>query len=147
MRVYLLDINLLVALLWANHEQHEAAADWFRAHRQSVWATCPLTQAGFVRISSNPRVFPDTPAPLKALEILETNLRHPRHRFWKDDISFADAVAPLAGRFAGHQQTTDAYLLGLAIHKTGVLATFDESIAALLEPRALNVKFLEIIRA
>jgi toxin-antitoxin system PIN domain toxin len=147
MSVYLLDINVLVALLWANHEQHEAAAAWFGAHQRSGWATCPLTQAGFVRVSSNPRVFPDAPAPAKVLEILETNLTHSTHHFWKDDISFADAVLPLASRFTGHQQAMDAYLLGLAIHKSGVLATFDESIAALMEPRSPHAKALNILRA
>ncbi|MCI0422491.1 MAG: VapC toxin family PIN domain ribonuclease [Acidobacteria bacterium] len=113
MSVYLLDINVLVALSWANHEQHEAASSWFRTHQRSGWATCPLTQAGFVRVSSNPRVVPDAPPPAKALEILETNLSHPAHRFWKLDIGLSDAVSPFADRFAGHQQTTDAYLLGL----------------------------------
>jgi len=147
MSVYLLDINVLVALSWANHEQHEAASSWFRTHQRSGWATCPLTQAGFVRVSSNPRVFPDAPPPAKVLEILETNLSHPAHRFWKLDIGLGDAVSPFADRFAGHQQTTDAYLLGLAIHKSGILASFDSSIAALLEPRSPHLKALEILQA
>jgi hypothetical protein len=53
-------------------------------------------------------------------KILERNLGHPSHRFWKMDIGLSDAVSPFADRFAGHQQTTDAYLLGLAIHKSGI---------------------------
>jgi toxin-antitoxin system PIN domain toxin len=137
MRVCLLDINVLVALLWTNHEQHQAAGDWFESHQRAGWATCPLTQAGFVRISSNPRIFPDAPPPAKALEILKANLDHPSHHFWKDEISLAQAIAPFAGRFSGHQQTTDAYLFGLAIHKRGVLATFDTGIAALVEENSV----------
>ncbi|MBM3790524.1 MAG: VapC toxin family PIN domain ribonuclease [Acidobacteria bacterium] len=146
MRVYLLDINLLVALLWTNHEQHEAAGIWFR-QRRSEWSTCPLTQAGFVRVSSNPRVFPEAPSPGKALEVLEANLRHPRHRFWEDDISFAEAVAPFSGLLTGHQQVTDAYLLGLAVRKGGILATFDAGIAALVETESSCAKSVEILRA
>ncbi len=145
MRVCLLDINLLVALLWANHEQHEQAVDWFQSRRRTAWATCPLTQAGFVRISSNPIILPDAPSPLKAMEALEANLRHPRHRFWEDDIPFADAVAPFGGLFRGHQQATDAYLLGLAIRKGGVLATFDAGIAALLGPQSPYGGSLEVL--
>jgi uncharacterized protein len=143
--IHLLDINLLVALLWTNHEQHEAARAWFQAQRRFEWATCPFTQAGFVRVSSNPRVFPDAPSPGKAIEVLEANLRHPGHRFWEDDMSFAEAVAPIADLLTGHQQVTDAYLLGLAIRKKGILATFDASIAALVEPGSSNSRSLEIL--
>jgi toxin-antitoxin system PIN domain toxin len=147
MNVYLLDINLLVALLWTNHEQHEAAGNWFRAQRTSEWATCPITQAGFVRVSSNPRVFPDAPSPGKALEVLEENLRHPRHRFWKDDISYAEAVAPIAGLLTGYLQVTDAYLLGLAIRKGGMLATFDAGIAALASAKSDLRRSIQILKA
>jgi toxin-antitoxin system PIN domain toxin len=147
MNVFLLDTNVLVALLWANHEQHNAATIWFRKHQQGRWATCPLTQAGFVRISSNPRVFSDAPSPAKAIELLEANLRHPRHCFWKDEIPFALSVACFGSRFAGHQQATDAYLFGLAIHEGGSLATFDTSIAALVEPESKYLKSLEILSA
>jgi hypothetical protein len=142
MSVQLLDVNLLVALFWTNHEQHGAARKWFQS-LQGGWATCPLTQAGFVRISSNPRIFPDAPTPARAVELLTANLRHPRHRFWKDDLTFADAVAPFGGRVAGHQQTTDAYLFGLALHRKGVLATFDAGLAALADAR--QQRFLNIL--
>ncbi|NWG14139.1 MAG: PIN domain-containing protein [Acidobacteria bacterium] len=147
MNVFLLDTNLLVALLWTNHEQHEAARYWFRSQRRSEWATCPFTQAGFVRISSNPRVFPEAPSPAKAIEVLEANLRHPRHRFWEDDVSFAQAVAPFAGLLRGYQQVTDAYLLGLAMHRGGILATFDASIANLVGPKSSFSGSVEILKS
>jgi uncharacterized protein len=143
--VHLLDINLLVALLWTNHEQHAAARKWFHSHQSAGWATCPLTQAGFVRISSNPRVFPDAPTPVKAAEVLAANLKHPRHQFWKDDLAFAEAIAPFAGRFTGHQQTTDAYLFGLAFRKRGVLASFDAGLTALADTQ--QRRFLSILAA
>ena len=144
MKVCLLDVNTLVALLWTNHEQHEAACAWFLAHQRGGWATCPLTQTGFIRVSSNPRVFPDAPSPGKAAEILAANLAHANHHFWKDEIPFTRAVAPFGARLSGHQQVTDAYLLGLAIHKRGVLATFDAAIGALLDPKS-QANSLEII--
>jgi toxin-antitoxin system PIN domain toxin len=145
MNVFLLDINVLVALLWANHEQNDAAMSWFGRHRQGRWATCPLTQAGFVRISSNPRVFPDAPPPAKAIELLAANLRHPGHCFWRDEIPFDKAVACFGDRFTGHQQVSDAYLFGLAIYKGGCLATFDSSITALVEPESRYLQSLEIL--
>jgi toxin-antitoxin system PIN domain toxin len=145
--VRLLDINVLVALLWTNHEHHRSASDWFKVHQRPGWATCPFTQAGFVRISSNPRVFRDAPGPCRAVEILEANLEHPAHRFFRDDIPFSKAVAPFGDRLRGHQQSTDAYLFGLAIHKRAILVTFDASIAALVGEGSLHRKSLEILRA
>jgi len=144
MTAHLLDINVLVALLWTNHEQHAAARKWFQSH-QGRWATCPLTQAGFVRISSNPRVFPDAPSVARAVEVLAANLKHPRHQFWEYDLSFEDACAPFAGRVGGHQQTTDAYLFGLALRRKGVLATFDSAVTSLADSR--QQRFLHILAA
>jgi predicted nucleic acid-binding protein len=71
-------------------------------------------------------------------------LGHPNHHFWKDEIPFTRAVAPFEARLLGHQQITDAYLLGLAIHKRGALATFDAAIAALIDPES-QADPLEII--
>jgi predicted nucleic acid-binding protein len=49
-----LDINLLIALLWSHHEHHRVARRWFQDVRR--FATCPLTQLGFVQVSSNPAI-------------------------------------------------------------------------------------------
>ncbi len=141
------DINVLGALLWTNHEQHQAAIGWFGRNQQNGWATCPLTQAGFVRVSSNPRVFSAAPSPVKAVETLTVNLKHPTHRFLKDDMPFSEAVKPFAERFSGHQQTTDAYLFGLAVHKRLVLATFDKSLAALAGENSILLESIEILSA
>jgi len=145
--VHLLDINVLVALLWTNHEQHAAANRWFRRHQKNGWATCPMTQAGFVRVSSNPRVFAAAPTPAKAAEILESNLTHATHRFLGDDVRFSEAIAPFADRLLGHQQTTDAYLFGLAVHHGAVLTTFDGGIAALAGDDSGLLRSLTILDA
>ena len=71
-------------------------------------------------------------SPRDALDVLSGSLRHPAHRFWTEDIAVADALAVFGPRLLGHQQITDAYLLGLAIHKKGRLATFDSSVSSLL---------------
>ena len=91
-----------------------------------------MTQAGFVRIVSNP-VFSRRAASLRdALEVLSGSLQHPGHRFWSEDIGVAEALAPFGRRLVGHQQISDAYLLGLAIDKKGRLATLDASLSSLL---------------
>jgi hypothetical protein len=52
---------------------------------------------------------------------------------------------PLTPRLAGHQQVTDAYLLGLAVHKKGKLATMDRAILALLPEKSRDLEFVELL--
>jgi uncharacterized protein len=91
-----------------------------------------MTQAGFVRVVSNPAFSRRAVSPRDALQVLAGSLQHPAHRFWTEDIGVADALALFGRRLLGHQQITDAYLLGLAIHKKGRLATLDTSVSSLL---------------
>lgn len=135
MKAALLDTNLLIALLWPAHEFHDAAQRWFRTNR-GEWATCPLTETGFVRIISNPAFSRDAVSPAEASEYLANNLASGKHRFLADSISFAEAVAPFASLITGHRQITDAYLLGLAMHHQARLTTFDRGMARLAQSHA-----------
>ena len=145
MKGYLLDTNVLIALFWPSHAQHERAVKWFARHRGKGWATCPLTEAGFVRIVSNPAFSRDAVTPREAAGVLAANTAAKDHAFWPDELPFAPAVAFAGARLVGHQQVTDAYLLGLALRRGGMLATLDERIAALTEPRSTERKALEIV--
>jgi uncharacterized protein len=127
---FLLDANVLVALAWPEHEFHERVGRWFARHSRSGWATCPITQGAFVRILSNPAFSPNALSPANALRVLETNLSLPDHEFWPDSISVPDSIELTGTRLRGHQQITDAYLLGLALHHRGKLATMDEGTVA-----------------
>jgi len=145
MTAYLLDVNVLIALGWRAHPDHGRAQSWFAKNSRVGWATCPFTQAAFVRIISNPAFSADAVLPVEALRLLTANLNHPTHQFWADNISLWDAVRHFEGHLVGHQQITDAYLLGLAIHKKGKLATLDRSVAELVDhgdPRADAVELI-----
>lgn len=143
MKGYLLDTNLLIALLWPSHEKHDLALKWFTRHRAKGWATCPLTQAGFVRIVSNPAFSRDAVRPREAIQVLTANTAAKDHAFWPDALPVAETVAFAGVRLMGHQQVTDAYLLGLAIRRGGVLATLDQRIADLTEPESAERRALE----
>ena len=145
MRACLLDTNVLIALLWSSHAHHDLAAKWFGRHRSRGWATCPLTEAGFVRIVSNPAFSRDAVTPREAADLLAANTVAADHVFWPDNQPFAAATEFTGQRLVGHQQVTDAYLLGLALKQGGVLATLDERIAALTTPKTAERKALEII--
>jgi toxin-antitoxin system PIN domain toxin len=127
----LLDLNILTALLWPAHEHHEAAHKWFSSRSNARWATCSLTQLGFVRIVSNPAFSRDALAPAKAVALLAQNLTHVAHEFWTESLQVPAAVKGIEPALQGHQQVTDAYLLALASRHKGVLATFDRGLRAL----------------
>lgn len=131
MKAALLDINILTALLWPAHEHHDAAHRWFGGRAGAPWATCSLTQLGFVRIVSNPAFSRDALSPMEALALLEENLVHPAHQFWSDSLSVPAAVKRIEARLQGYKQLTDAYLLALAHRRKGVLATFDRGLRTL----------------
>ena len=140
----LLDINVLIALAWPSHVHHAQAHAWFARHAGDGWATCPLTQLGFVRVSSNPSIIPEAVLPQQALRVLRKIVEHEHHVFWPDDLLLTDQHIPVS-QIMGHRQLTDAYLLGLAIRNGGKLVTLDESISSLLPARDPRRSALEII--
>jgi uncharacterized protein len=128
---FLLDVNVLIALSWPEHSLRARAERWFAARGHLAWATCPLTQAAFVRILSNPAFSPHALTPRDALGLLESNLKHPNHQFWAASIPLAGAVAKVDAKLEGHRQVTDAYLVGLAAQRKGKFATLDGGVISL----------------
>lgn len=101
---------------------------WFEAEGEAGWATCPLTESRFVRVSSNARAIPDARTPAEAVELLGQMRRLPGHVFWPDDVSPADPTATAFRRVLGHRQVTDAHLVTLALRNAGRLVTFDRGV-------------------
>jgi toxin-antitoxin system PIN domain toxin len=130
--IALLDVNVLVALAWPNHVHHEAAHAWFGEHQGAGWATCPLTQSGFVRVSSHPRIVPGARSPGEAILLLRRIVALAHHDFRSDDVAIADPASVDAERVVTHGQVTDAHLLALARRRGGRLATFDSGVRDLL---------------
>lgn len=130
MRPYLLDTNVLIALAWPNHVHHAEVTEWFGRKAAAGFRTCPITQTGFVRISSNPSFSSAAVLPADGIALLQRIIALPGHGFWADDVSGPDALAvyPVLG---SHRQITDGYLLSLAVAHDGILATLDRGIAAL----------------
>jgi uncharacterized protein len=131
----LLDLNILTALLWPAHEHHDAAHRWFGSREDARWATCPLTQLGFVRLVASPGFSRDALSPLAAVALLHDNLSHKGHEFWSENLQVPAVVKGLESAVQGHRQLTDAYLLALAARRRGVLATFDRGLRTLAGDR------------
>lgn len=124
----LLDVNVLVALFDPDHIHHELAHDWFTDHRVEGWATCAVTENGFVRLLANPAYGHVPMRPQEIIERLGRFCASGHHEFWRDTVSLRDATLFKTSLVRGHGQLTDIYLLGLAKKIGGRLATFDRGI-------------------
>jgi toxin-antitoxin system PIN domain toxin len=123
----LFDVNVLLALFDKEHIHRESAHHWMATHREQGWASCPLTENGFVRIISRP-AYPRPIAAEAAAAIFWEQTRLPGHEFWPDSLSIADSEIFDQSRILGPNQVTDIYLLGLAVKHGGRLVTFDRGI-------------------
>jgi uncharacterized protein len=132
----LLDVNALVALAWDSHVHHARMRAWFLANSSAGWATCPITESGFVRVSSNPKVLPSAIGVDAAREVLSALRAQHGHRFLTDDVSVSDDDVPTV---AGYRQVTDAHLLTLARRRGVRLVTFDAGILAMSDGREVEV--------
>lgn len=128
----LLDVNLLVCLAWPNHVHHRPAQRWFRARSPQPWATTPITESGFVRVSSNRAAIPTAVSPSEALQLLTRIRQVGGHVFLPDDVECVIGESQaLASRVVGFRQVTDAHLLAVARLHGARLATLDRGVAAM----------------
>jgi len=140
----LLDVNVLIALVEPGHDFFKEAQEWFRLSDKDDWGVCPITETGFIRITTHPSFHPGPRTYEQATSILTGLASRPGYRYWPLTDCWADLTAPFARRISGHQQVTDAYLLGLAVKEDGVLVTFDRGIRYLAGPEfSRNVLVLE----
>lgn len=124
----LLDVNALVALAWDSHVHHAPMRAWFAVNSPGGWATCPITESGFVRVSSNPKVLPSPVGIEAARGVLSALRAADGHAFLVDDVSIGDPDVP---RMSGHRQVTDAHLLALARRRGMPIVTFDAGLLTL----------------
>jgi hypothetical protein len=135
---YLLDVNVLLALIRPGHEGYEAAHAWFDKSGSHAWATNPLTELGVLRLLTNRAVTRGVVSAATALAVVAEFTRHDGHEFWPLDREIAACLRPASGRLSGHRQWTGAMLLWHAAERGGVLVTFDSAVKALAGRDAAN---------
>jgi toxin-antitoxin system PIN domain toxin len=123
----LLDVNVLLALFDRGHIHHSAAMSWWSKNGDAGWASCPLTQNGFVRVASQKGYARPSPLP-DVLSIFRQQIAKDDHQFWSDDISITDVSLFDYGFILGPNQITDVYLLALSVKNGGRLVTFDRGL-------------------
>ncbi len=123
----LLDVNVLLALLDSDHVDHHRASAWLDSRIEDGWASCPITENGFVRIISQPR-YPSPISPAEGIDLLARAAAGGHHEFWPCDVSVLDAAIVDRSHLHGPRQVTDAYLIALAVAHDGRFVTFDRSV-------------------
>ena len=139
----LLDVNVLIALAWPNHVHHSAAHRWFARAHSAGWATTPVTESGFVRVSSNRAAIATATSPGQAIQLLSAMTALDGHSFWCDDVAEVTGELGDPALITSHRDVTDAHLLALAQRNGGTLVTFDSRIERLLgsrDPELLSVQ-------
>ena len=141
--VNLPDVNVLIALSWKNHIQHTRARRWFHEHSNESFATCPITESGFIRLSMNPSVVGEAVSYSAAAAAIKAFYQHPKHRFWPLNEGVVSAIGNIP--ISGYRQLTNAYLLGIAAKMQGRLITFDKKMESLIEELPVYEKHLVVV--
>ena len=123
----LLDVNVLIALLDADHLHHRRATAWLAQNIAAGWASCAITQNGCVRIMSQPG-YPNPLPTARVAERLRDATHTAHHRFIAEAPSLLDPERFDTEQLLGHRQVTDAHLLGLAVAHRLRLVTFDAAV-------------------
>lgn len=137
----LIDTGVLIALCDPSHAMHGAALAWLDSHDGTI-ATCPMTENGAVRILSQPKYSQAYRVSTAEAASAVSKVRDIEgYEFWGDSISLLDETKFAFGELMGPSQIADAYLLGLAVSRDGVLVTLDTrlQISAVLGASAENL--------
>jgi uncharacterized protein len=141
---YLLDVNVLVALLDEAHIHHAVAQNLIAQPKLKI-ATCALTENGVLRVLNLPGYSTYGPAGFEAVRTQIHRLcQDIDHEFWPCDVTLRDASKIDWGRVMGHNQITDIYLLALAVAHNGALATLDHRVA-LSAVQGAQAKHLQLL--
>src|SRR6516225_9455132 len=125
---FLLDVNVLIALIDPAHVQHDRAHECFAKSGKRAWATCPLTENSVLRIVGSAR-YPNSPGtPAAVADLMTGFLALSGHEFWPDDLTLFDSGRVCLDRLLHAAQVTDSYLLALATAHGGKLATFEQNL-------------------
>ena len=126
---YLLDVNVLIALIDPAHVQHDEVHEWFGRVGHQSFAICPISENGLLRIVGHPK-YPNRPGSPSVVASAMSAIRSlPGHSSWPDGISLVESDLVDPTLLSSHGRVTDSYLLALARANKGKLATLDQKSA------------------
>ena len=132
----LLDVSVLISLLDANHEHHAAVMGWWNQN-EDRWASCPITQNGYLRIVTQ-QAYANTISVNEAIQKLTQAISTTAHEFLSDDISLLDKQLVAHQHIQGPKQMTDIYLLALSVKHGARFVTLDTHVPHVAVPQATS---------
>ncbi len=126
---FLLDVNVLIALIDPDHIAHDRVHRWFERHGADEWASCPLTENGVIRIVGAASYTEPPLGCARVTESVQALCAAPGHDFWPDDLSLINSRHVDTSKLLTSRQITDTYLLALAVAHGGKLATLDRRLS------------------
>jgi len=129
--MFLLDVNLWLALAFESHFHHVAAKGWFDATADGSCSFCRMTQQGFLRLATNAKAFGTEAVTLRdAWELYDAFAADPR-------VTYAEEPANVETLWRQHTQGrsfspkvwNDAFLAAFAQGASWELVTFDQGFA------------------
>ena len=142
------DVNVLVALLDPAHIHNQITWNWFNQAESTGWATCPLTEAGCVRVLTSTGVNNQRVKPYEAAKYLQDFLTDhaATHHYFPDDVRILDTTLFRLRNLQGHKQVSDLHLLGVCQQNGLRFVTFDTAIRstfnALVNAQTSLIRFL-----
>ena len=132
----LLDVNVLLSLLDSNHDHHAAVMEWW-SQNDDPWASCPITQNGYLRIVTQ-STYPNTISVNAAIGKLTQAVSTRNHHFLPDDISLLDKTLFVHQNIGGPKQMTDVYLLALSVAHGARFVTLDKGVSSVTVRQATD---------
>ena len=126
-KICLPDVNVWLALALDRHVHYPSASEWFASIGRDSAAFCRVTQMGFLRLLSNPKVMAEDVVSRRDAWKLYESLMRDRRVFFAPERPEIEEVwkRHSTSRLPGAQLWTDAYLAAFAQVRSWTLVSFD----------------------
>jgi toxin-antitoxin system PIN domain toxin len=146
---YLPDLNVWLALSWANHRHSEAVWKWFSERGDDRFFFCRFTQVGLLRLLATSAVMgKDVQTIGEGWKVYDRWLEDSRVGMRQEtlelDAAFRDAARPFS-RQASPKALGDCYLLAVSRITNATLVTLDRGLASACEKARQRVTLLESV--
>jgi len=143
----LLDVNILIALAWPSHIHHALVYNWFQKIKGKGWCTSTVTELGFIRISSNPKIIEDAVTPLDAQLFLVELKKSGKHHFAGNSLNQVISEKIPSHLMVGHRQVSDFHLMSIAIEEACQLITLDKSLYQTFQADGTFITHIELLKS
>ena len=137
----IVDLNILLYTINTSFEQHEKILKWWvdSLNDDEPIGLTWVVLSGFIRLSTNPRIFPKPLLTDKALEKVDVWLKHPNTVIAQESNNHFQILCELLNTVgSAGNLTTDAHLASIAIGRGAVMVSCDNDFSRFENLRWIN---------